>query len=73
MSDGLDANVKDELCREYVKEIMTFTRIVFEASDMSFVFFDELNNIVIIYKDLFAKRSLIISYEETTKELLIAS
>ena len=45
---------------QLIDEISDVIRNVFESSDMSLVFVDELNKHVIIYRDLFGKRSLIL-------------
>lgn len=44
---------------------------VFEGNDISLIFTDTLNNLGIVYRDIFGKRSLIMSYSET--EILISS
>lgn len=46
---------------------------VFEGNDIAFVFFDKLNDMVIIYRDIFGKRSLILTYDENTSEVLLTS
>ena len=46
---------------------------IFEGNDVTFVFIDKLNDIMIIYKDIFGKRSLLIQFNELSQELLISS
>ncbi|CDW72582.1 asparagine synthetase domain-containing protein 1-like [Stylonychia lemnae] len=57
----------------YLDEIMSVMREVFENSDMSFAFLDKINDVMIIYRDIFGKRSLIIDYDEKLQSLMLSS
>jgi hypothetical protein len=46
---------------------------LFEGNDISFVFLDILNGIAIVYRDIFGKRSLVLSFDEAKNEIIISS
>lgn len=56
----------------YLDEIFWVMTHVFEGNDISLIFTDTLNNLAYVYRDIFGKRSLIISYNENG-EILISS
>ena len=43
----------------------------FEGNDISFIFFDGISSQLLIYRDLFGKRSLILSYSD--QDLMLSS
>lgn len=45
----------------------------FEGNDFSLVFIDTLNSLIIAYRDFFGKRSLLLTYNESTKEISFSS
>ncbi len=46
---------------------------VFEGNDISLIFIDQLNGLLIVYRDLFAKRSLILQQSIGSQEILFSS
>ena len=59
--------------KKYLDEILAVMSLAFEGNDFSFVFFDILNNLVISYRDIFGKRSLIYTFDAASKEIIISS
>jgi len=56
---------------DYYDELLKVMSIYFEGNDISFILLDLASSNLLIYRDLFGKRSLILSY--TGSELMISS
>ena len=46
---------------------------VFEGNDIAFVFVDSVNDLIVTYRDIFGKRSLILTYDSQYGEVLLSS
>ena len=55
----------------FTSEILMILSTFFEGNDHTFIFVDQLNGFVYVYRDLFAKRSLILQY--SSNEIIFSS
>jgi hypothetical protein len=58
---------------EFMAEACSVFTKAFCNCDMSFVYVDRVNDMILIYKDLYGKRSLVFHADQVNGELLISS
>jgi len=69
--DLASQRAKEQSREDYVSEILEVMSTVFGGNDVAFAFLDAVNGLVITYRDMFGKRSLLLAGNES--EIAITS